>query len=473
MNNKRQIKCRFSPSPTGFMHLGNARTALFSALYSHHCKGIFLIRIEDTDRSRSSEHFTQQLFEDLRWLGIEWDEGGDVGGPNGPYWQSQRQDIYDQFYHQLEAKDLIYPCFCTEEQLALARKVQRASGQPPRYSGTCRSLSKDEIQAKIAKGIKPTIRFKIPRGETIEFQDMVKGMQRFKSDDIGDFIIKRADGNSPFMYCNAIDDALMNVTHVIRGEDHLTNSPRQIMILQALALPIPTYCHISLIVGEDNSKLSKRQGSQNIKELREEGYLSSALVNYLARLGHYYPDNTFMNMPQLAQGFALENLSSSPARFDGDQLTFWQKEAVTHLDEDSFWQWCGTEVIEAVPETSKTLFVETVRPNVFLPADALEWANKIFNSEIQYSDESVNILLDAGIEFFRQALNGVNSHGADFKEISNHVKETTGAKGKNLFQPLRVALTDQLHGPEMVKLVELMGSKGVEQRFKQVLQQFS
>ena len=282
------IKTRFCPSPTGYMHLGNIRTAVFNYLLAKALGGVFLLRIEDTDRERSQSLYSDALQKDLEWLGLHWQEG--------PYFQSERQNIYDQYYQQLIDKDLAYPCFCTEEELTLSRKIQRASGKPPRYPGTCAHLTETQIQEKKSSGLIPTLRFRVNDDEVIEFDDLVRGHHRFLGKDIGDFIIRRTDGTSPFMFCNAIDDALMGVTHALRGEDHVANTPRQVLILKALNLPAPQYGHISLIVGPDGSPLSKRHGSQSVQDLRESGYLNIALNNYLARLGHYYEDNRFISL---------------------------------------------------------------------------------------------------------------------------------------------------------------------------------
>ena len=259
---KIHLKTRFCPSPTGFLHLGNMRTALFNALFAKNQQGTFLLRIEDTDKTRSEERYTDALCADLKWLGLQWNEGPGCDSAAGPYWQSQRQTVYDTYYQQLEAGNWVYPCFCTEQQLALARKLHISSGKPPRYTGICRNLTPEMVQEKCAQGLKPTLRFRVPLDQETVFHDLVRGDQRCNHHDMGDFIIRRADGTPPFMYCNAIDDALMGVTHALRGEDHLTNTPRQIMILKALNLPIPTYGHISLIVGADGTPLSKRNGSR-------------------------------------------------------------------------------------------------------------------------------------------------------------------------------------------------------------------
>ena len=340
------VKTRFCPSPTGYLHLGNVRTALFNALYAKNQAGTFLLRIEDTDVQRSEEKYVEALQEDLLWLGLDWDEGPGHEAGAEPYRQSQRQAIYDKYYKILQEKELAYSCFCSEQQLKVTRKVQLASGKPPRYPGTCRQLTSEQVQAKFEQGHKAALRFKIPTNKTIVFRDLLRGKQRFDTNTLGDFIIRRSDGTPPFMYCNAVDDALMGVTHVLRGEDHLSNTPRQIMILEALDLTVPSYCHISLITGSDGAPLSKRHGSKSLQELRQEGYLPLALMNYMARLGHHYHDESLLNLDQLAQQFTLEGLSSSPARFDLKQMQYWQHPTVLQSSDDLILQWMGDEVHE-------------------------------------------------------------------------------------------------------------------------------
>ncbi|MFI4922010.1 MAG: glutamate--tRNA ligase, partial [Gammaproteobacteria bacterium] len=261
-------RTRFAPSPTGHLHVGNARTALFCALLAARDSGAFILRIEDTDAARSHGDFETALREDLNWLGLHWQEGPDMGGPKGPYRQSERGESYAEHMQKLADRGLVYPCFCSAKELEMARKVQLAAGQPPRYAGTCAKLITAEIEARLAKGLKPALRFRVPEtGETV-FQDLVRGRQVFAHRDIGDFIIRRADGSPAFFFSNALDDALMGVTHVLRGEDHLANTPRQLLLLQALGLPAPSYAHLSLIVGQGGAPLSKREGGGSLKELR-------------------------------------------------------------------------------------------------------------------------------------------------------------------------------------------------------------
>lgn len=456
------IKTRFCPSPTGFLHLGNMRTALFNALLAKGQRGVFLLRIEDTDKTRSEEQYTHALQTDLEWLGLNWDEG--------PYWQSQRQVIYDKYYQKLEEQNLVYPCFCTEQQLALARKIQLSSGKPPRYAGTCRHLTSEIIEEKLTQGLKPALRFIIPLNQETIFQDLVRGEQRFNNNDIGDFIIRRADGTPPFMYCNALDDSLMGVTHALRGEDHLTNTPRQIMILNALHLPVPIYGHISLIVGADGSPLSKRHGSRSIQTLHEEGYLPLAIVNYLARLGHHYSQEYWMDLTQLAENFSITSLGAAPARFDPHQLLHWQHESLLRLDKNALWEWMGTAVHDIVPPDQRDIFIETIRPNITFPVDAQKWAQRLYAEDLEYGEAEKQVLHEAGDDFFRVAIEAVNEFGLNLEKITTRIKEELNVKGKALFQPLRVALTGEMHGPELAQVILLLGTKRVEERLEKAMQ---
>ena len=265
------LKTRFAPSPTGRLHLGNIRTALFNWLLARRHGGAFLLRLEDTDAMRGHEKYALALQEDLRWMGLVWDEGPDVGGAHGPYAQSERGEIYKSHFLKLEQDRLAYPCFCTEHELAIERKVAIASHLPPRYSGKCRALSPDDVRPRFGRGEPATLRFRVPAARKVGFDDKVRGPQVFDSADIGDFVIRRSDGTPAFFFCNAVDDALMQVTLVVRGEDHLTNTPRQIMLLEALGLPAPEYAHIALVVDADGTPLSKRTGSQSVEELRAAG----------------------------------------------------------------------------------------------------------------------------------------------------------------------------------------------------------
>ncbi len=464
------VKTRFAPSPTGFIHLGNARTALFNALLGRGPEASFLLRIEDTDRERSRDEFVNALQEDLIWLGLQWQEGPVVDGDQGPYFQSQRDAIYQRYYRELEQRDLAYPCFCSEAELKLSRKLQRSAGQPPRYSGKCAQLSEEERARRLRDNPNPTLRFRVPRDRDIEFDDLVRGPQRFASKEIGDFIIRRGDGSAAFFFSNAIDDALMGVTHVLRGEDHLTNTPRQQLILEALGLQPPRYGHISMIVGHDGAPLSKRHGSRSIRELRQQGYLPAAVVNYLARLGHKYEQEDLLSLDELAAAFRFERLGKAPARYDAHQLLHWQHQALAAAGDDEIWQWMGVEVRELVGEERKDEFLDLIVANISFPEHALHWARIVYQDPLDLPDAMREVVAEAGHEFFRQALVALDLHPADFKAFANAIKQATGAKGKALFQPLRAALTGELGGPEMSKLMLALGPERMRQRLQACLQ---
>lgn len=460
------IRTRFSPSPTGMMHLGNARAALFSALYARKNQGVFVLRIEDTDAERSAEKYVEALESDLKWLGVNWQEGPGVGGPYSPYFQSQRQDIYAKYYEVLDSKKLIYPCFCSDQELLMARKRLLARGLPPRYSGTCKKLTAEEITQKLAAGKKPAWRFIVPDDEKVEFVDVVKGPQHYDTHDIGDFIIRRADGTAPFLFCNAIDDALMKVTNVLRGEDHISNTPRQILLLKALDLPIPQYGHLSLIVGDDGAKLSKRHGSSCVSDIRDAGFLPEAIMNYLGRLGHGCDAQELLSFDQLAQHFTLEKLSKSPARFDMTQLMYWQKTAVQAQSDENLWRWLGEKIRNHVPLEQQDVFIKTVKANIEFPQDAEQWASIFFHDKVPLDGVSSTAIIEAGEQFFVEAETAVNKYGTDIKQVLNEMKTTLNVSGKKLFMPLRAALTGRTDGPEMALIAEILGQKRMMHRLQ-------
>lgn len=455
------MKTRFAPSPTGWMHFGNLRTAIFNFLFAHKNKATFLLRIEDTDKVRSEQQFLDDLLVDLKWLSLNWGEG--------PFLQSTRAAIYDQYYQQLEQNNLAYPCFCTDEVLNLTRKVQLSSGQPPRYPGTCRNLSKEEVEKKLAAGMPATLRFKVPHDTTVEFVDLVKGMQRFAANDIGDFIIRRNDGSASFMFCNAIDDATMQVTHALRGDDHLTNTPRQLMILKALKLNAPQYGHFAMINGSDGTPLSKRNGSEAVRDLRAQGYHPLAVANYLARLGHYYANNEFMSLEQLAAEFSLDNISTSPARHDIAHLRHWQKEAIMRCTLNEIIELIKPYLNSTISGDNLNQFAELVRDNLLMPSDVKVWVEAVSAEKLSFSDAAKEILRKAGADFFAEAESAIKENSAiTFKDLSEAVKAKTGCKGKDLFMPLRLALTGQEHGPELAKLMSFMPEKLILNRFTDV-----
>ena len=467
------VRTRFAPSPTGHLHVGNARTALFNALYAAHFGGTLILRVEDTDAERSTREFEAGLIDDLAWLGVIWQEGPDCGGEHGPYRQSERDPAYAEQLAKLTAQGLVYPCFCTPTELALSRKAQLSAGRPPRYAGTCANLSKAQIEAKRAKGLKPALRFRVPnKGET-SFEDRVRGHQVFANQDIGDFVIQRADGSPAFFFSNAVDDALMGVTHVLRGEDHLANTPRQLLLLSALDLSAPSYGHLSLIIGEGGAPLSKREGGGSLRDLRVDGILPEALMNYLARLGHTYSSNEFMDLATLAEQFDLSHISHSPSHFDHQQLEHWQREALHKADGERLWRWLEAnqpQLKTLVPEKGRAEFIDTVRGNITRPGDALHWA-QVLNGEVNIDNEAVNAIHKAGGVFFQSALECLLAAPDDFKSFAKAVSVATGRSGKSLYMPLRAALTGRVHGPEMDRLWKLLPESGIERQLREASNQ--
>ncbi len=447
---------RFAPSPSGELHLGNARTALFNWLLARRDGGRFLLRIEDTDAERSKAEFTAQLKADLQWLGLAWD--GEIVE------QSKRGDVYRQALDRLASVGRVYPCYCTPLEIEISRKTQLASGKPPRYAGTCRHLDETQRAAKLAEGRKPTLRFKVPDSGRVEFVDLVHGEQRFECADIGDFIVQRADGSAAFFFSNIVDDALSGVTVVLRGEDHLSNTPRQLMIAEALGLPAPAYGHISLITSADGSPLSKRHGAKSLKRLKQEGYLPLALVNHLFRLGHSTELHGLQGLDELARGFDPTHLVRSPARFDPVQLEVWQRDAVHRLTLDDACVWLAAHKPAQVADDAWRAFVHVVQANLILPVDVTPWVQAIFGDEIELDDEGRSIITAAGNAFFEAAATAAGEAGNDWKALSQRVKDLTGKKGPELFKPLRYALTGQGHGPELAPLLALLTPERVRSR---------
>ncbi|HEX9625799.1 MAG TPA: glutamate--tRNA ligase [Acidiferrobacterales bacterium] len=470
------LKTRFAPSPTGLLHLGNVRTALFNALLARGRGGRLLLRIEDTDAVRGHEKYAEALLRDLRWLGLDWQEGPEAGGDAGPYYQSQRGPIYARYFEALESRGLAYRCFCSEHELAVARRTQLAAGKPPRYNGRCRVLDPVQVRERLAAGAPATLRFRVPDGERVAFADRVRGRQEFATDDIGDFVIRRSDGTPAFFFSNAIDDATMGVDLVVRGEDHLTNTPRQLLLLRALDLSAPDYAHIALVVDADGAPLSKRGGSLSVQALREAGWLPAAINNYLARLGHTYESNDLMDFDALAAHFAVERLHRAPAHFDAQQLRHWQKEAVLAAPEELLWAWLdghacpdNRRIRDLVPSGSELYFVRAVRPNIVLPDDAHDWAMKLYAETGRFDHDARSAIRAAGADFFNAALARIDSEGGDFKAYSRAVAQTTGVKGKGLYMPLRAALTGTTHGPELDQLWTLLGEQRVRRHLESAL----
>lgn len=451
---------RFAPSPTGLLHLGNARTALFSWLYARHAGGRFVLRVEDTDAARSTEASVTALVDDLAWLGLDYDAGPGREDPLGPYRQSARAALYASRFAELVGRERAYHCFCSATTLELARKRQIARGEPPRYAGGCDRLSPAEVQWRLAANEPASLRFRVPASQTIRYEDLVRGAQSFDSATLGDFVIRRADGSASFLASNAIDDAAMGITDVLRGEDHVANTPRQILLLEALDLAPPRYGHLPLLVGADGAPLSKRHGAASVSDLRDEGYLAEAVLNLLFRLGHTPAAEGWHTDAERRAGFRADHLGRAPARFDLDQLRHWQQEAVHRADHGTL----SAFVPALVPAAESDAFLAAVRANVILPADALRYATIVYGDLPEAPPAVLAAISDGGAALYAAAAAALDA-GADWPALTGAVRAATGRSGKALYRPLRAALTHALDGPELGPLLALMGPRRARARF--------
>ncbi|EMX4406121.1 TPA: glutamate--tRNA ligase [Listeria innocua] len=489
MSETKRVRVRYAPSPTGFLHIGNARTALFNYLFARHNDGDFIIRIEDTDAKRNVADGEESQMKNLKWLGMDWDEGVDVPGKYGPYRQSERQSIYEPLIQQLLDKGLAYKCYCTEEELEAEREKQKANGEMPRYSGKCRHLTKEQQAEKEAQGFKPSIRFKVPANETITFNDMVKDDVSFESNGIGDFVIAKKDGIPTYNFAVAVDDHLMEISHVLRGDDHISNTPKQILIYNAFGWEPPIFGHMTLIVNESRRKLSKRDGSiiQFIEQYRDLGYLPEALFNFIAMLG-WSPEGEeeIFSKEEFIKMFDPKRLSKSPALFDNVKLTWVNNQYVKKLPLN--------DVVElSLPHLQKAGVV-----SADLDQAELGWVHKLvslYHEQMSYGAEIVplsemffadaeSITFDEEekavlaeetvptvISAFKKELEALDVlEAAEVKAAIKRVQKETGVKGKGLFMPIRIVTTGEMHGPELPLAIEVLGLEKVLNRLDTWLQ---
>jgi nondiscriminating glutamyl-tRNA synthetase len=443
-------RVRFAPSPTGELHVGNARTALFNWMFARHCEGSFVLRIEDTDESRSVLSYQVNLLDDLKWLGLDWDEGPQKNGSYGPYRQSERLEIYAEHLKKLMDADLVYPCFCTEEELEEERQSLILSKRMPRYMGKCRNLSNTERKALEASGRKPSYRFKVPQ-VTIEFNDLIRGPIRFEGEAIGDFIIVRSNGMPAYNFAVVIDDHLMAVTHVIRGEDHLSNTALQIMLYRAFGFEPPAFAHHCLILGKDHAKLSKRHGSVSVGEFRKQGFLPEALINYLGLLGSSFTDaREVLSQAEMVEAFSLSRASKSGAVFDEEKLRWLNAIYIRNTALDDLIQRLTPFLRESgyVPETLDSEWlksvIETVKDELVTLADIGEHIDLFFDDRYAIKPEA-KLLLDSEsgtkvIRAFGEYLsNAAGSPQEIYASAIKYAKEKSGVKGRDLFMPVRAS----------------------------------
>ena len=468
------VRVRFAPSPTGFLHIGNVRTALFNYLFAKRHGGKFILRVEDTDKERSKPEYSAAVIEDLAWMGIRWDEGPGVGGDFGPYEQSARLEIYQRYVQKLLAEGKAYYCYVTEEEIQEAKRLAQLEKRPPRFDNRGRTFTKDEIEKRKTRGIKPTVRFKI-ENPRLKMTDLIRGEVEFNLDEmVGDFVILRADGLPTFHLAVCIDDGLMQVTHVIRGEDHLSNTPKHILLLEAMGFKPPQYGHLSLIHGPGGEPLSKRLESVSVREFRRRGYLPHALANYIALLGWAPGDNReIFTWQELQKAFDLGRVGKSASIYDPHKLDWVNGQHLRALGDEDF----ARHALAYLKESKKLKYDETVVHKI-LPVfkdnierfEQLEDRLQILREDFSYEKPEVIQSAEAQ-EIFKVALEELPK--LNFASVSvyddfvNVLKPKVKAKGKNLFMPLRMALTGREHGPELKRLFPLFGIQGVTHRLEQ------
>ena len=477
------VRVRFAPSPTGWLHVGGARTAYFNWLFARQNAGQLVLRIEDTDVARSTSASESGVFSDLAWLGLDWDEGPDRGGTFGPYRQSERLDLYRERADHLIERGLAYPCYCTDEELELRRAAALAAGRPPHYDGRCRALSAAERAARVAEGRSASVRFAVAARDW-DLQDRVRGHVRFPSGMVGDFVLLRSNGLPTYNFACAVDDAAMRITHVIRAEEHLANTPRQLMLYDAFGAEPPQFAHAALILNRDRTKMSKRDGEAAVAvgDYRRAGYLPQALLSYLALLGfHPGDDREILSRAELLEAFTLDRIGSSGSVFDPDKLRWVNAHYLHHARGAELRSWIDREIepldgapapvwaegyahlTRGVTPESTERVLEIVRGNLTTLADVpQELGYLLAPIDPDTFDADAQQALAAGgaaevCAAFATSLEALAEWRAEaIKSALQQVGGALGVKGKALFQPVRAALTGRTHGPELPVLAEFI-----------------
>ncbi len=490
------VRVRYAPSPTGQQHMGGLRTALFNYLYARQQGGRFILRIEDTDRARSSSALEGDLYQQLRWLGLSWDEGPDVGGPCGPYRQSERGALYREALECLVAQGNAYPCYCSAEELAEERRLAQAQGRPPRYSGHCRAP--DRRAARRLPGRSPVYRLRVPEGREIVFDDLVRGRVSVRSDDLGDFAIYIAQdetfqgGRALYPLAVTVDDHAMGITHVLRGEEHLPNTPRQLLLYEALGYTPPRFGHLSLLLTPEGAKMSKRSGALSIAQLAAEGYLPEGVLAYLATLGWAPGRNPErLSLEELVQRFDLRRLSANPSGFDAERLRAFAKAALRRADPEAimmllrprlvaaYGRWEAAEGTAHRPETWLALLsgaaqeeAATLNEMVALGVFALAESPSPLSEEARAALQEPcvpQVLAHALGTLDAEALATPEAANARLRELRHHWRDTAGLRGRQVMFPLRAALTGSLVGPCLGIVTSLLGLARCRQRIEEAL----
>jgi len=479
-----QVRVRFAPSPTGNLHVGGARTALFNWLFARRHGGKFILRIEDTDRERSKTEYEEAILKDMQWLGLNWDEGPSIGGPHGPYRQTERAPLYRDHLKRLIASGAAYPCFCNQKDLEAEREKAIASGGGYRYSGRCRHLSAQEVEER-KKAKQPfAMRLKVPENSATVFNDLIRGEVRGDHAELDDFILVRSGGEPTYNFVVAIDDAAMRMTHVIRGEDHITNTPKQILLYQALGYESPQFAHLPLIMGADHQPLSKRHGASSVAEFKRLGYLPEALVNYLALLGWSLDGKTdIIQRADLIKNFGLERVNKAPATFDYTKLQWMNGQYIRKTDDEIIFQSCLEYLWDmggidddfmATSGTALKRMLGLVKPN-------LKTINEV-GDQILYFLGDVHVYDPEGLKAHQRAENlpilGDALHLLEgdrifsAMEMEDKFRATATAAGKKFGEyvhPLRLAITGRTSSPSLFEVIEILGRERCVERVKRFM----
>ncbi len=475
------IRVRMAPSPTGPIHVGNVHTALFNWLWARRMGGKFILRFEDTDRERSSKEWEQVIFDELKWFGMDWDEGPDIGGPYGPYRQMERLDLYRKYAQQLLESGHVYKCYCTKEEEDRDRKEAQAQGKPYKYKGRCRDLTPEQQAAFEAEGRPYVLRFRVPPGEVIRFNDLIRGPIEFPTDSIGDFIIMRSNGIPLYNFAVVIDDATMKITHIIRGEGHISNTPVQILIYRALGFPIPEIGHVGHMVNEQRKKLSKRKGEAAISDYREQGYLPEALMNFMALLGWTPPGGEdgreFLTVEELKQEFDISRVTKAPSVFDRNKLNWMNGVYIRKKSLDEFTEMALPFVVKSGLYTEEQAranwdwfkqVMAQVQERVVTLAEIPQYVDFFLNDQIEVDEAAAaKFLKDEVKPFFRAVIEDLRTVPWEIPAIEKMIRghmESMGLKPKQSIQPIRVAITGRTASPGLFETVYLVGRERTIER---------
>ena len=469
------VRCRFAPAPSGSIHVGNARTALFSWLHARRNGGAFVLRVEDTDASRVTEEAYREVLEDLRWLGLAWDEGPDAGGPHGPYRQSERLGIYREMTDQLLAAGRAYRCWCTPEELEDRRRAALARGEPPGYDGRCRTRSADEVARFEAEGRRFAIRFWMPDEDRV-VQDLVKGEVRWSANDLRDFVIVRSDGSPVFLLAVAVDDMLMEITHVVRGDDLLASAPRNAAVIEALGGTPPAYAHVPQVLGPDEKPLSKRHGATSVEAFRAQGFLAEAMVNYLALLGWAKDDHTtFLSRDELIEAFDLGHVSHNPAVFDAQKLEWMNNHYIRSLDDDDLAARCVHFLTETGLSVDPALLrraMPIVRERMKTLVEAPVLLRFLFTDDVSANDRAAELIAKAPDGYLKSAAEALDALGTWTSEGIQAALDTlaseAGLSRTKGWQPVRAAVTGSNVSPPLPESLELLGRDRTVARLRAV-----